>query len=183
MIDAALFVPQSRPRVFIVAIDSAVTIPANIVAAAPTAPFHTPELVAACARNASHKPIWWRLPVPPRRNTVLADLIEDAPTGVSWHSKSEVDRLIVMMTPTNLDKLKAAQRASLSFGKRMIGAYLKRRRPNGVGGTKVQRIEIRFDDVAGCLRMASGGGSSIQDIIVVEGGHPRPRVRRANAPG
>ena len=81
VIDAALFVPQSRPRVFIVAIDSAVTIPANIVAAAPTAPFHTPELVAACARNASHKPIWWRLPVPPRRNTVLADLIEDAPTG------------------------------------------------------------------------------------------------------
>ena len=41
MIDAALFASQSRERVFIIAIDNAVAVPADIVTT-PTAPFHPP---------------------------------------------------------------------------------------------------------------------------------------------
>ena len=73
VIDAALFVPQSRERVFIVAIDVDANIPAELVANGPMAPFHPPALVAACKRQ--RDPLWWRLPVPPKRNSILADII------------------------------------------------------------------------------------------------------------
>jgi DNA (cytosine-5)-methyltransferase 1 len=173
MIDAALFVPQSRERVFIVAIDNAVTVPADIVAPSPSRPFHPPALVAACERYARHAPIWWRLPVPPRRNTVFADLIEGAPTGIPWHSQAETDRLIAMMAPVHLAKLEEAQRASQSSGKRMVGGLYRRMRPEA--GAKVQRAEVRFDDVAGCLRVPTGG-SSRQTIMLIEGATVRSRL-------
>ena len=169
MIDAARFVPQSRERIFIVAIDKALPVPPHLVADRPSPPFHPPGLVKACLRQSSAL-IWWSLPVPPARNTVLADLIEDAPTGVSWHSKAETDRLIGMMSPVHLAKLDEAKRA----GKRMIGGLYRRIRPDGVGG-KIQRAEICFDDIAGCLRIPTGG-SSRQTIVIVEGASVRSRL-------
>ena len=51
-IDAELFVPQSRPQIFVIAVDAAIAIPASLVAAGPAAPFHSPNLVKACQRNA-----------------------------------------------------------------------------------------------------------------------------------
>ncbi len=42
-------------------------------------------------------------------------------------------------------------------------------------GVKVQRAEVRFDDVAGCLR-TSAGGSSRQVILVVDGQKIRSRL-------
>ena len=114
-IDAALFVPQSRERIFVVAVDETIAIPASLVTTSPAAPFHSPNLVKACQRNAQHTPIWFNLPAPPRRHLSFADIIEDAPTGVSWHSRGETDRLIGMMAPMHLAKLEAAQRASLAL--------------------------------------------------------------------
>jgi DNA (cytosine-5)-methyltransferase 1 len=169
MIDAARFVPQSRERVFIVAIDAALPIPVELVADRPSAPFHPPGLVKACLRQRP-APIWWRLPVPPARNTVLADLIEDTPTGVPWHTQAETNRLIELMAPIHLAKLDEVKRA----GKRMVGGLYRRIRPDGAGG-KVQRAEIRFDDVAGCLRVPAGG-SSRQTIVIVEGASVRSRL-------
>ena len=169
VIDAALFVPQSRPRLFLVAIDTALPIPAELVADRPGPPFHPPGLVKACSRRRS-APIWWSLSTPARRNSVLADLIEDQPTGVPWHTKAETDRLIAMMSSVNLTKVEAAKRA----GKRMVGGLYRRIRPR-VDGVKVQRAEIRFDDVAGCLRIPTGG-SSRQTIVVVNGGVVRSRL-------
>ena len=172
-IDAELFVPQSRPRIFVIAADAAIAIPASLVAAGPAAPFHSPNLVKACQRNAQHAPIWWRLPAPPPRNVTLADIIEDAPTGVSWRNKGDTDRLLAMMAPLHLAKVEEARRASLSAGKRMVGGYYRRMRDEA--GGRVQRVEVRFDDVAGCLRTAKGGGSSIQDIMVIDGDTVRTR--------
>ena len=168
VIDAALFVPQSRERVFIIAVDADAHIPAELVADGPTAPFHPPALVAACQRQ--RDPIWWRLPVPPKRNTTFADIIEDEPKGVPWHTQAETDRLIGMMTPVHLAKVEAAKRA----GKRMVGGLYRRIRAEA-DGTKVQRAEVRFDDVAGCLRVPTGG-SSRQTIVIVEGASVRSRL-------
>ena len=187
-IDAALFVPQSRERIFVVAVDETLPIPAGLVAAGPAAPFHSPNLVKACRRNARHKPIWFKLPAPPRRHLSFADIIEDAPTGVSWHSRGETERLIGMMAPMHLAKLDAARRASLSTGKRMVGSYSRRMRSDEDGrdeaGKRVQRVEIRFDDVAGCLRVpgrsrdgkSKGGGSSRAMLMVVDGDVVRSRL-------
>jgi DNA (cytosine-5)-methyltransferase 1 len=187
-IDAALFVPQSRERIFVVAVDAAIAVPASLVTTSPAAPFHSPNLVKACQRNAQHTPIWFNLPAPPRRHLSFADIIEDAPTGVSWHSRGETERLIGMMAPMHLAKLDAARRASLSTGKRMVGSYSRRMRSDEDGrdeaGKRVQRVEIRFDDVAGCLRVpgrsrdgkSKGGGSSRAMLMVVDGDVVRSRL-------
>jgi DNA (cytosine-5)-methyltransferase 1 len=97
VIDASLFVPQSRERVFVVAVDADAHIPAELLADGPTTPFHPPTLIAACQRQ--RDPIWWRLPVPPKRNTTLADIIEDEPTGVRWHTQVETERLLEATSP------------------------------------------------------------------------------------
>src|SRR5208337_3919341 len=50
VIDAALFLPQSRPRLFIVAAREDVTIPLGLIGQGGEAPFATPGLLAAYAR-------------------------------------------------------------------------------------------------------------------------------------
>ena len=179
VIDAELFLPQSRKRVFIVAVDNALSLPAALTTPTPTEDFHPRDLVAACRRQRS-APIWFKLPVPPARNTSLVDLIEDKPsapfpqTGL-WHPQSETDRLVGMMAPVNLTKLEEAKRT----GQRQIGAFYKRMRPakggRDVSGERAQRLEVRFDGVAGCLRKGSVGGSSVQNLMIADGALVRSR--------
>ena len=71
VIDAALFVPQSRPRLFIVAVSDDVVVPSTLEAQAPLAPFHTRALQTAHNRlpkELRDNWLWWRLPKPPLRN-------------------------------------------------------------------------------------------------------------------
>jgi DNA (cytosine-5)-methyltransferase 1 len=170
VIDAALFTPQSRERVFITAIDKTIMIPDALLADKPSLPFHPRPLVAALSRQPS-QPLWWRLPVPPARNTILADLIEDPPTGVAWEAPAKTAGKIGMMSPVNLAKLEAAKRS----GRPMIGGLFRRSRGKRAAGTHVSRWEIRFDDVAGCLRVPSGG-SSRQQVMIVNGDKVRSRL-------
>ena len=121
-------------------------------------------------RLSAHAPLWWRLPVPPQRNTTFADIIEDEPTGVRWHTQAETARLMSMMAPGHASQVEAAKRA----GKRMVGGLYRRTRPTKDGG-KVSRWEIRFDGVAGCLRIPTGG-SSRQTVMIVEGDTVRSRL-------
>jgi DNA (cytosine-5)-methyltransferase 1 len=74
------------------------------------------------------------------------------------------------MSPINLQKVEAAKEAR----RRMVGTVYRRSRPNG-SGRRMQRAEIRFDDVAGCLRTPVGG-SSRQSIMIVEGQRVRSRL-------
>src|SRR5271163_4607858 len=90
--------------------------------------------------------------------------------GVEWHTASETAKLLRMMSEINRGKLDKAQGA----GCRKVGAIYKRTRVDDVG-RKVQRAEIRFDDIAGCRR-TPGGGSSRQVIVVVDGENVRSRL-------
>jgi len=56
----------------------------------------------------------------------------------------------------------------------MVGTLYKRTRADA-DGTRRQRAEVRFDDIAGCLR-TPGGGSSRQTILVVDGKKIRSRL-------
>ena len=56
----------------------------------------------------------------------------------------------------------------------MVGTVYKRTRTDG-DGVKRQRAEVRFDEIAGCLRTPAGG-SSRQTILVVEGAQIRSRL-------
>jgi DNA (cytosine-5)-methyltransferase 1 len=100
----------------------------------------------------------------------FAELIEENPTSVDWHSPTETRQILAMMSEVNLSKVEAAKRA----GRRMVGGVYKRTRYDE-NGVKVQRAEIRFDDVAGCLRTPAGG-SSRQTIMVVDRNKIRSRL-------
>lgn len=173
VINAALFVPQSRPRLFVIGVRSDIDISADLLSPMPIEPFHPPALQRAFERVGKAQlklRVWWNVPVPARRNEKFADLIEENPTSVRWHTTAERDQLIAMMSPVNRAKLEKAKKA----GHRMVGGVYKRTRLDE-NGVKVQRAEVRFDDVAGCLRTPAGG-SSRQVIIVVDGPKVRSRL-------
>ena len=173
VIDAGLFVPQSRPRLFFIGVNAEFDIPEGIEGAAPTDLWHTRALRKAYEQlppKAKDNWIWWDFDAPAKRNSRFADLIEDTPSGIDWHTAQETRQLLAMMSPINLAKVKEAKRA----GCRMVGTIYKRTRLDE-NGFKVQRAEIRFDDVAGCLRTPAGG-SSRQLIMVVDGSSVKSRL-------
>ncbi len=173
VINAQLFVPQSRPRLFVIGVRADVEVDPSLLSSGPIEPFHTRALERAFERvdkTALEQMVWWNVPTPPYRTDTFADLIEETPIGVRWHTEAETKQLLAMMSPINLDKVKVAKRA----GRRMVGGVYKRTRLDEKG-RKVQRAEIRFDDVAGCLRTPAGG-SSRQVIVVVDGQRVRSRL-------
>jgi DNA (cytosine-5)-methyltransferase 1 len=173
VIDARHFVPQSRPRLFFVAVAEDMQIPAGLVCREPSELWHSPALRAAQARlrgNTKAQWLWWGIAKPPARNICFADLIEERPAHCRWHSKAETQRLLAMMTPLHLAKIDQA-RAS---GERRVGGVYKRTRPDK-HGIKRQRAEVRFDGIAGCLRTPAGG-SSRQTVIVIQGETIRSRL-------
>ncbi len=105
------------------------------------------------------------MPAPAARLITLDDVIEHEPTGVKWHTRKQTQALLTMMTDVNRQKVLAAQ----TSGRLSVGTIYKRTR----GG--IQRAEVRFDGVSGCLRTPSGG-SSRQTIMVVDGPNIRSRL-------
>ena len=173
VIDAALFVPHSRPRLFIIGISDEVQLPKNLVSDGPTTLWHTRGLRTAyegLPAKIKNNWIWWNLAIPQLRKTRFVDIIEDNPGSVEWHSEAETKKLIAMMSKVNKEKLLKAKK----LGKKTVGAIYKRTRFDEEG-YKVQRAEIRFDEIAGCLRTPAGG-SSRQLIMVVEGEKVRSRL-------
>lgn len=165
-IDAARFVPQSRPRVFVIA-----TRQPPQPALVGESPFHTRAVRQAHARlpqDLAARWIWWRGEAPAVRNTDLASLLEpDA--DVVWHNKARTERLLELMAPLHRARIEAAKKT----GGRSVGAVFNRMRM--VDGKKVQRSEARFDGLAGCLRTPRGG-SSRQTLVVIEGERVRSRL-------
>lgn len=173
VIDAQLFVPQSRPRLFIIGVREDVEIPPALIASRPTSPFHTRALCTAVERippGARRRLVWWDLPAPMPRAATFADLIEDEPRSVAWRTPAQTAELLARMSPVNLAKVEQAQRT----GRRTVGCVYRRTRLDS-SGRKIQRAEVRFDGIAGCLRTPAGG-SSRQTILVVEGETVRSRL-------
>jgi DNA (cytosine-5)-methyltransferase 1 len=176
VIDASHFVPQSRPRVFFIAAHGDHAIPKSLAGLEPQEFWHPATLVHAYERidvQAKKKWVWWNLARPARRNSVFADVIEDEPTGVTWHTAAQTNYLLQLMSPLNRRKVEEAKRT----GRRTVGAVYRRTRPDEYGVSR-QRAEARFDDIAGCLRTPAGG-SSRQTIVLVEGESVRSRLLSA----
>ncbi len=173
VIDAALFVPQSRPRLFIVGVRKDLGIPSALTQEESSPFWHSRGLLTAHKNTplrGRRNWVWWSLPDPAARNLSFADLIEDDPHDVEWHTPAKTRALLDMMSDVNRAKVDAAKKSK----SRQVGAIYKRTRFDE-DGVKVQRAEVRFDDVAGCLRTPAGG-SSRQLILVVEGQKARSRL-------
>jgi DNA (cytosine-5)-methyltransferase 1 len=173
VVDAVHFLPQSRPRFFMVGVRGDLTIPKGQTTDGPCTMWHPPALIEGCnllSHAAASRWQWWSLPTPPARKTNLEALIEDKPTGVKWHTKAETKYLLDMMTDHNLKKVEAAKQSD----ERVVGTIYRRTRTD-TDGVKRQRAEVRFDQIAGCLRTPAGG-SSRQTIMLVEGNKVRSRL-------
>ncbi|HUY80776.1 MAG TPA: DNA cytosine methyltransferase [Acidobacteriaceae bacterium] len=173
VINAVRFVPQSRPRLFIIAVKNDEIVPDMLRMQEPNSIWHPPNLVRAYDKlpeKAKAAWCWWSLPVPPPRRSTFSDFIEEEPQGVAWHTPAETNRLLSMMSPLNLRKVGQAKQ----LGYRMVGGIYRRTRADE-NGDRVQRAEVRFDDISGCLRTPVGG-SSRQTILIVEGEVVRSRL-------
>jgi len=159
-------VPQSRPRLFIVAIRQNTPVAANLYLKYPNAVWHPPSLrkaYAALPKRIQDHWMWWNLPEPNDPIKKMSELIEREPVGVKWHTKEQTRDLLGMMSEVNKAKLREVQ----AYGGLRIGTIYKRTRA-GTDGRKLQRAEVRFDEISGCLRTPTGG-SSRQTVLIAEG--------------
>lgn len=172
IIDACKFVPQSRPRVFVVAVAAELPIPLELIQRPGQRPSSTilEGAVERLSRDVQAHWLPWHLPEPPVRSLQLRDLIDADQVDVPWDSEVETAALIAAMSPVNFEKVKVAQRALDP----QVGAVFKRTRPLSGGGRRVF-AEVRFDGVAGCIR-PPGGGSSRQRVLIIDRAQLRSRL-------
>jgi DNA (cytosine-5)-methyltransferase 1 len=151
IVDACHFVPQSRPRLFVVGM---------LDRLAPPGPWLDPVLCAGPLRPdrlagfiAGHASLPWALrpePPLPRRTTTLRDIIEDPSEGdAAWFEPARVEKLLGQMSPRHrreADAMRASKRSE-------YGAIFRRMR-NGHS-----MAELRTDGLAGCLRTPRGGSA------------------------
>lgn len=157
VLDASHWVPQSRKRVFVIAVDSHV----------PTGKFETdhptwchPEAIVRAADGLKNW-VWWNLPKPEDRKTKLDDVIDfTAPCDEG----EKQERLLNLIPEKHREKMMVA----VSKGKIVFPSYKRIRHGKQV-------LELRCDGVAGCLR-TPGGGSSRQFLIIKENGFLKTRL-------
>ncbi|WP_211369238.1 DNA cytosine methyltransferase [Roseospira navarrensis] len=169
--DAVHWLPQSRPRLFVIGVRGDVPIPEKL-RGAPDDVWHPEtmlEAYGAIPNTAKRQWIWWRMPKPAARNVAFIDLIEDEPTGTAWHSKEDTDYIVSLMSPLHSNRLKDAVEYTKKTAGRMVGGIYRRTRQGK------QRAEVRFDGISGCLRTPVGG-SSRQTVILVDKGEVRTRL-------
>lgn len=174
VVDAELFVPQSRPRLFFIGVPQRRKSKKFALLGAEQDTWHTPALKRAfdaLSPKLKEHWIWWNMPLPERRTISLSNILE-SDRKVAWNSDEETDDILSMMSQLNRKKVEVAQMSK----KRVVGTMYRRTRPDGKG--TVQRVEVRFDGIAGCLRTPAGG-SSRQSVLVVDSARVRSRLMTA----
>ena len=169
VVNARSFVPQSRPRVFMVGVKGTVTTRGF---AHPRSkrlmPTKLKELISA---NSAIDWIQLDIPEPPPlRNTGFSsEIVEDIPDDSPlWWPEEKVEKHLRMMSSPHSELVKyLTNRDEISYR-----TFFRRRRAEG------QRAEVRSDDIAGCLRTAVGG-SGKQFMVVAGQGSVRMRTLTA----
>ena len=141
VINASLFVPQSRPRVFIIAVKQGVHIPSDLIGTGPNW-LHNKSAIDL-GTSLKHW-IWWKTEKPPKREISLSDIVDQS-------APFDKDNILKLIPDNHKAKLKKHN---------VIYATGYRRTRNGK-----QQLEIRCDGTAGCLRTPEGG-SSKQYLVV-----------------
>ncbi|MDR3254444.1 MAG: DNA cytosine methyltransferase [Synergistaceae bacterium] len=151
LIDAVHFVPQSRPRVFVIAVRDDIDIPQELQDIGPN---WLHNKAAADLGKVLPQWIWWRADKPPRRQIRLTDIID-------FTMPYDKDDVLRLLSPRHKEKLDVMENA-------IATGYRRTRRGK-------QCLELRFDGVAGCLRTPDGG-SSKQFLIVKQNGTAHVRL-------
>jgi DNA (cytosine-5)-methyltransferase 1 len=183
-VDAKHFIPQSRPRLFIIG-----TLPEKTPSDAQCGRDWTAEV--SRRNGAVSKKLYdvmrstelltgWvahRLPpLPPVKNGIASFIDQD--DAQKWWSAEEVAKHLNRTSEAHYADIELRQRT----GETWVGTGFRRIRK----GTT--RVEVRFDGIAGCLRTANGG-SARQIVVLIRDGQlkmrwmtPREYARLQGAP-
>ncbi len=163
VVDAKWFTPQSRPRLFVIAVRRDL-IERPLPPTGEVARLRTTAIRDFQASRRTLPFVEFPLPEPPHKSPKrLVDILEDVPANhESWWTEEQVRALA-------MHDRHASRVGELLLGKRDGVATMYRRVRQGrtVG-------ELRSDSIAGCLRTANGG-SSVQFLVDCRGGRPRIR--------
>ena len=157
LLDARLWVPQSRPRIFIVAVQDHIDT-SSLEDNGPNWLHPSPVLKAIAPLDDI---VFWSMPRPTKRPKTLTEVID---WDASVFNEERASALFYLVAPKHqelLDRLQLSHRA-------VFPGY--RRTRNGK-----QVLELRFDDLSGCLRTAEGG-SSCQFLLLHDAGEWKARL-------
>jgi DNA (cytosine-5)-methyltransferase 1 len=146
LLDASHWVPQSRPRVFVIAVKNNALVPETLTSHGPC--WLHPSVLTRTVAGLDDW-IWWWMPTPPQRATILEDIIE-------WEAALDAPDA----SERNIGMVPERHRRLL----RMVSAAPGYKRTRH--GKQV--LELRFDGLAGCLRTPEGGSS--RQVIVLRKG-------------
>ena len=151
VLNASHFVPQSRPRVFIIAVVNNEPIPEELVGNGPCWLHNKASIELG---NSLPNWIWWKTDKPAQRQNTLKDIIET-------NTPFDKDSSLRLIAPRHKAKLDA-------YDTFYTTGYRRTRHGE-------QQLELRFDGIAGCLRTPEGG-SSKQFLIVKKDGETHARL-------
>lgn len=159
-LDARRFIPQSRPRLFLVAAQNP-----PVDCAEPNSELR-PDWLQAVFGDPTLRTHRAPLPAPPAPLLGgLGDYVEEMPASDDrWWDRTRTENFVSSLSPVQRDRVRELRR---SPGVKYRTAY--RRTRNGVAVW-----EVRPDDISGCLRTARGGSSK---QAVVKLGNGRLNVR------
>jgi DNA (cytosine-5)-methyltransferase 1 len=170
IIDAARFVPQSRPRLFVVGIyEPAISLVKERPRRQPSF-FESDLRPAALARFIlDNDDLRWRirdLPSLPNVRKSLPDILEELPDNApEWWSEERATYLLNQMSPRH----RALADAMVKGSEITVGTVFRRIRKGK------SMAELRVDGIAGCLRTPKGG-SARQILFVAGQGSYRARL-------
>lgn len=151
VLNASHFVPQSRPRVFIIAVQHGCNIPTELIG---DGPCWLHNKAATDLGRSLPGWIWWTTAKPPRRQENLKDIVEE-------NAPFDKDHVLKLIPERHKEKLDEHS---------TVYATGYRRTRHGE-----QQLELRFDGIAGCLRTPEGG-SSKQYLVAKKDGELHARL-------
>ncbi|MCX7050097.1 MAG: DNA cytosine methyltransferase [Candidatus Sumerlaeota bacterium] len=157
LLDAAHWLPQSRPRVFVVGVQSQIA--ASSLQTSGPIWCHNKAIITA-AKGAKDW-VWWKLPEPRELRPSLDSIIEP---GAECDPPERSAHNLALIPPRH----RAMLEESVLLGFKVFPAYRRMRKGRQV-------LELRFDGMAGCLRTPEGG-SSRQILVISENGSLATRL-------
>lgn len=171
VLNARSFVPQSRPRVFVIGAKDIQISSNHLPLFARSKRLMPSRLKELMMKDSGIRWAYLDVPEPPPyrstgfSNDIVEVLDQDDPR---WWPEQKVTKHLAMMPSSHLAIVKhMAQRERESSR-----TFFRRRRKDG------QRAEVRHDDIAGCLRTAVGG-SGKQFMVTAGNGAIRMRTLTA----
>lgn len=167
-VDARNFTPQTRNRVFVIAVCQSLGLPTYRGSAAPSSHIRRYRAAEVYARNVELPWLFFDFPSLPQSGLNLSDIVQPmSEDDDRWWDAEQMEYFWERLEHDHRPRLREA----MESGKPAVMTAMRRGRRRGL---REQIINIRWDGLASCLRTPKGG-SSTQFIVQVRDGQVRVR--------